>query len=967
MDVNGTRFHMLLGESNWSNCTSLDGSPVRSISTDSPVKSPDFSWDEHKNELMLQPEVFLFTQQTTPQHPLDIDKDRRGVGVDQFKNIYWIDESKNELKVLSSGSGEVSHFWSSEDGKQCASQSGEFLPSRSSSTVAPLTLSGLTVTHDHYLVVGVQEPKGILVFDLYTPGNPRQWLWPVDVDFSPFDIEARPQGGVWILDRLHRRVWELNRLFNIISHNASPPTETKTDFHPLDIEKSTTTKSIITPELSVDMSLLLTTDNPLAIAALSNDSFLILQQPATDEFSQIAHYRFDTGLLETVSTDVMVDHLGTQNSFVLRAYDFVSISDNEVLGSSATTLYIIDADGNQSFKFNYQIDSDGVPKLDAEADFLPMRFFAGKGLASLKNQPYYDFGSGWIPLKEQRRPQYPEQANLITKIFDGRETDCIWHRFLIDAVIPPDCQVQIYSRAANDLTQLSDSQTVLKWDKEPLLYRRENGSEIAYEPTPKRNNEGTWELLFQKLYGRYAQIKISIISDQRSTPRFRAMRVYYPRFSYLNNYLPAVYREDVNSASFLDRFLANFEGNYTSLEERIAAVQMLFDVRSVPADSLPWLAEWLGVVLDPAWDENRRRLLLQNAMYFYQWRGTRPGLKMALRLALDDCVTDEIFDISQQENELSHGIRILEKFQMRQQGGQWRLQQGVRVLHNQYQQVIDSNTPDQLYPLIKPKDNSAQAWQDFSKKMLGFVPQAWEEQVRWQHYLCTNYPDVEALNLAYGTSYKQMDELPMPQDLPSNSIALEDWNLFQSQGHGKYQSLLVLWHGYLNRRYSRVQEFNNLYGTVWRNFKEIAYPAELPGSETALKDWFEFESTILSMHRGAHRFDVYLPLFKQDYNAGLREQRRELARRIIEIEKPAHTAFDVNYYWALFLIGTARIGHDTHLDIGSRAPQLAVAANVNQAHLGSSYLANNFPVQGARNLLGEDALQQRTESGRLNS
>ena len=92
-----------------------------------------------------------------------------------------------------------------------------------------------------------------------------------------------------------------------------------------------------------------------------------------------------------------------------------------------------------------------------------------------------------------------------------------------------------------------------------------------------------------------------------------------------------------------------------------------------------------------------------------------------------------------------------------------------------------------------------------------------------------------------------------------------------------------------------------------------------------------------------------------------------MARRIIEIEKPAHTVFDVNYYWALFLIGTARIGHDTHLDIGSRAPQLAVAAIVNQAHLGSSYLANHFPPQGERTLLGEDALHQGSVSGRLHS
>jgi hypothetical protein len=87
----------------------------------------------------------------------------------------------------------------------------------------------------------------------------------------------------------------------------------------------------------------------------------------------------------------------------------------------------------------------------------------------------------------------------------------------------------------------------------------------------------------------------------------------------------------------------------------------------------------------------------------------------------------------------------------------------------------------------------------------------------------------------------------------------------------------------------------------------------------------------------AHRFTVFLP---QSSVGNLdRDKQLDLARRIVALEKPAHTAFDVKFYWAFFRVGEARLGDDTVVDVGSRSPELLSPFVLDRNYLGSGWLA----------------------------
>lgn len=961
MDANGAKFHTLLGYDDWSSCLDVNGNLLREGWPPSASVGNGLEWDPSRFELTLESFATAFPSVTRDGKDAITDQSRRGVGRDRYNNWYWIDESEQAINVQSSGTGSASRFWPSEnlDAVHSAEEKGTFQPAED---LAPLTfhLRGLAVTTHHYLVVGVLQPyQGFLVFDLHSNGPPMEIRWPQAVGaFAPYDMVPDQQGGLWVLDQQHKRLWAFDRRMEVRRREIpemSSVGEEPGEFEPVEEQHGGEKACLPVIRWSEADAIHVDAGMPVALDLLADGSVLVLDRmPVPDATWSAILWCGPNGERATVSLEIMKHRIepAKRDRFTLVGHDMAVAASTSTTTRTSGTLFVAEELGDQSYAFDVLIE-DGRFSLLPRAEFYPMRRFGGRGIVGIGGRVYYDFDEQWVPLVQQRRPTYLTEAELLSpdgsprdrsatssprRPFDGKEPDCIWHRLMIDGCLPQETSVKVWSRAANRIDELQRAQ----WQEEPPLYRRSQGSELPFVDELENEHTGTWELLFQRAKGRFLQIRLQLNGNRRSSPRIRALRAYYPRFSYLREYLPAIYREDQTSASFLERYLANVEGVYTAIEDRIASIQVLFDKEHVPTEYLEWLAGWYGLVFDAGLSPQAKRVALQHAMTIFQYRGTAVGLEMALRLVLDECPDASIVTDPFTRSRKPAHIRIVERCFTRRlpaivfgdptesQGvravpkeGIWKPSDGGDVLHARYRDAL--NLKSGKFPISDPESTQSEAWRQFARSILGFVPRGGEDERRsWQQFLAAKYGDPGLLPGDYGVTATSFEQVGTPRDLPDRTVVEQDWNEFMSRYAAQSMSArLQRWRQFLRRRYQRIHALNHAYSTVWTEFEQIPYPAQLPVDGAPLQDWYQFEAVVLSMQETAHRFSVLLPMPAGGrFDPAAIRAKRELAERVMALEKPTHTVGEVKFYWAMFRVGEARLAMDTLVDLGSRAPDL---------------------------------------------
>jgi phage tail-like protein len=715
LDVNGTRYHLVFGETDWQQCRS-DNS------------QPKWEYDADHHWVQLQTEPYQFTQQLVG-NPLN----RRGSARDSYGHWYWIGEDGRTIMAQWASAKQAVELYPSRPALTPASggERGVFQPVSGNEGPERETyvLSGLAVLEDGYLVAGIAgietkspnaetsddaseaEPPApgtgrLLVLDLYAlDGGPLEVALPNVADSQEpqeregktrFDLAPLPKGGLLVLDRTYHRVWQLG-------DSLQPWGTTELVTEPLTFQPSEgPQRYAFVQSISEPISLATDTHNPIAITALPDGSFWILDEgreleAKNDEgnasvlwlYSQ--SHNFWESRFELATRELIEQPADELNIKYLKGYDLAYLPAADVQNKTVPKgqLFIVAPSGNQVY--GIAVDTDlklDTPWSESQPDdclklrlkrsaYYPLRYFAGMDLIEDRQarQVYYlqnRHGTRWLSLQSLPKPSYEQNAELLLpqeeKGFDGHVPGCIWHRLCLDAQIPPGTSVQVETRTAETQADLQRQ----SWQPQPLLYLRPLGSEVPYSnlwnsAELERPYTGIWELLFQNTQGRFLQIRLTLAGNELETPRLRALRAHYPRFSYLKEYLPTVYQQDRDSMQFLENFLANPEGLFTTMEGMIAQMQTLMDVRTVPEDALDWLASWLGLLLQPAWTEYQRRLLLAHTPYFYQRRGTLPGIMQAVLLTVYPELGPAIF----QDRITRHNsaVRIVEHFLTRIQRG----------------------------------------------------------------------------------------------------------------------------------------------------------------------------------------------------------------------------------------------------------------------------------------------------------
>lgn len=554
MDTNLTRFRHWLTAIDWRDA--IDGGGVAPANRAG--EPGDFLWSGGS----LQRNMNLDLLRAAPlDAPFQLEA-RRGFGRDLDGSAILVNGARDGLDRLGED-GVPRHWWPPQRGA--------------------MALAGAAETTTGYLVFAMEDPPGLVVLDLAALGLPAALRFTVDL--RPWDVGARPGGGLVVLDRQGQRLWIL-------------------DQHLL----------VCAPPLAVQ-------GDAIAVDVLADDTVVLLMREEAAVTLRRVH--LEGGRVWPDQRHELRGHTG---------HDLVWIGSME-------TLFVLDKGGNQAFSFRI---GDGLEWASLQPDLYPLRGAGGRGLIQSEGRAWFDTEGGArlgvVPLTASRRRWYSSaSATLTLAPADSGLPACRWHRVILEGAIPGGCAIRVRSRASDRRDALDD----LAWQDEPLFSPRSRSELPGRTPAP---GEAVFDLLLQRCDGRHLQLQLEFLGTATLTPRIRSLRVYYPRFSYLERYLPEVWSADAGSASFTERFLANLEGLFTDQEDWISAFQLWLDPRTAPAEALPWLATWFAVQLDPSWGEVRTRFFLKNAARMFRIRGTAAGVAAAVRLALAETPGPEVFE-----------------------------------------------------------------------------------------------------------------------------------------------------------------------------------------------------------------------------------------------------------------------------------------------------------------------------------
>lgn len=219
-------------------------------------------------------------------------------------------------------------------------------------------------------------------------------------------------------------------------------------------------------------------------------------------------------------------------------------------------------------------------------------------------------GTGLPIVTLPRKLLRPRQGTWIVGPFDGGARSFAWHRIALQADVPAQCRL-ILSTHVTDFD--IPVRAITDWS---------GAMQIGPDDLP--------EALVQVNRGRYLWLRIEAFGNGTATAAIHGIDIFGPRRSQLN-YLPAPFRQDPESADFLDRFLSLQDAFLAEALARYTSVGAILRPMATPPEFLNWLGSWFDWEFLANWDLPTRREMITTSMRFFGQRGTIAGLAQMLR------------------------------------------------------------------------------------------------------------------------------------------------------------------------------------------------------------------------------------------------------------------------------------------------------------------------------------------------
>jgi phage tail-like protein len=256
------------------------------------------------------------------------------------------------------------------------------------------------------------------------------------------------------------------------------------------------------------------------------------------------------------------------------------------------------------------------------------------------------------------RVRYEHEGTVVSFRLDGGDWQTEWGRLFVDACIPEGAAVHAAFASADEppdsgeLDRLPPVSFSGEGPKHPELsppmpplelvpdegqyhplHRRETGRELPWAQPHGGDDIATWECPVFAPPGRYLWVWLKLSGNTRVTPRVRSLRAEHPSHDWLSR-LPRLYSRDLVATSFLKRYLAMVEGQLGEIDARAAARAVLLDPWATPDELLPWLASFMGLVLDERFSGAQKRTLISEIACLWRFRGTIQALTRMIEIYL---------------------------------------------------------------------------------------------------------------------------------------------------------------------------------------------------------------------------------------------------------------------------------------------------------------------------------------------